>query len=246
MRLLTWLLLVTLAVPLLCYGDAIEEALLACRGRPRFAYPYVELCGELYGGESVPLFAYGSLVDYHSARRTLSDAALRSRRPALAYGLRRLFNRDIPLLANSSWGQPLDARSRAMLNVVVTGKAQDKVNGILLDIPAMELKALAQREGGYDLVAVPVTPWQPIAGHRAAEVTLAWTFSARDNDRLTDNAIWPRPGYYELARDAARQYGEAFAALWLVTTYLADGRTPVWLWEKAVQAGEERTLRRAP
>ena len=38
--------------------------------------------------------------------------------------------------------------------------------------------------------------------------------------------------YYSICREGAAQFGEEFLEIWLKTTYLADGVTSVYKWEK--------------
>jgi len=49
--------------------------------------------------------------------------------------------------------------------------------------------------------------------------------------------VLPRPVYYELVRDAAKELGPEFAQIWFATTYMGDGITPIETWERALQMG---------
>ncbi|SCA62445.1 hypothetical protein SCG7109_AA_00400 [Chlamydiales bacterium SCGC AG-110-M15] len=53
--------------------------------------------------------------------------------------------------------------------------------------------------------------------------------------------MYPRPNYYELSRDAAKQYGPLYYFLWMNSTYMADALTPIAQWEKAIKSAEWRT-----
>lgn len=223
--------------------EAVERSLAV---RP-FAYPYSALLNQLECREGhLLLFAYGSLVDYTSARRHLSHETLSSRRPAIGYGVRRLFDRDVAIHSSSHWGPPWDFRSRGMLNLVYTNCPEDRVTGLLIKVPFHELKSLSQREVGYDLAPIVVSEWKGKLEGAPKRLWGAWTFMAPQQSLYTNSTIHPRPGYYELTRDAFKPYGELFFQLWFLTTYCADGHQPIWSWEQALQRGEPTTQRMTP
>ncbi len=67
----------------------IEDSYSQAYNFPRYLYPYNNLIHDLkaQGKTHILLFSYGSLMDKKSASNTLSQQALESRRPALAFGL---------------------------------------------------------------------------------------------------------------------------------------------------------------
>lgn len=226
-------------------NDELKAAVEQTKKLPSYHYPHQQLVADLKKEKkkNLLIFAYGSLVNYESARRHLSSNALESRRPALAFGLIRLFDRDMPISRSSTWGIPWDVKSRGMLNVQLTHRPQDYVNGILIEVPIDELKPLCSREIGYDLVPVAVSVWHNRFLMKQADYEIAWTFCAPKNSFWTNGSLNPRPGYYELSRDSAKQYGDLFSSLWFLTTFCADGKTPIWLWERSVRNGSLPTLR---
>ncbi len=192
-----------------------------------WSYPYPELVDTLQreGKDSILIFSYGSLMDHTSASRTLGAKTLATKRPALAYKIKRLFNRDVAIRPQSKWCEPYHTKARAMLNVMPTEDANDFVNGVLIDLPLDEIPHVLLREEGYDLMPVSVREYN------SENYQIAYTFYAPETGPYTSKEIFPRPHYYELTRDAALQYGEHFYELWLETTYLSDGVTPIIEWE---------------
>jgi hypothetical protein len=179
-------------------------------------------------------------MDARSAGRTLSPEAMESRRPGLAFGIKRAFDRDVPIKPESRWGIPCDPMARGMLNIQPADKREDFVNGVLVDVPLEDLPKLLEREEGYDLIPVVVTEWKTYL-KGTPEFTIAYTLHASAESKYTNNAIYPRPGYYELTRDASSQFGPLFHFLWMGSTYLANGKTSILLWEAGVKQKQSHT-----
>ncbi|NGX61741.1 MAG: hypothetical protein K940chlam9_01230 [Chlamydiae bacterium] len=172
------------------------------------------------------VFAYGSLMHEGSASRTLSREALESRRPAVAYGVKRIYNRQMPEeLIIPRFGPLAKPSDRAALNVKQTGQDSDRVNGVLVKVSHEELRRLAEREIGYDRIQVPVTFWGEEA---TSSPFMAYSFSAPDTKPLTSREITPIPGYLELVEEGAASYGPTFLRQYLQETFLADEQTPLF------------------
>lgn len=199
-----------------------------------WTYPYPTIIDSLRaeGKESIVIFSYGSLMDVASASKTLSQAALATRMPAIGYKIKRIFDRDVPIREGSKWCQPAHPHARAMLNVLPTASHEDFVNGVLIHIPLDEIPNVLFREEGYDLLPIVVQEWDIEEETVMPHYRVAYTFHAPQTGFYTNSQIMPRPKYYELTRDAALQYGLAFYDIWLETTYLADGITSVMEWEE--------------
>lgn len=207
---------------------------------PSYPYPYSNLPEEFakLGKRSLLLFSYGSLMDVDSAKKSLSSKTVASRRPALGFGIKRIFNRDVSIKPLSSWGTPCDSNARAMLNVQPTEFPQEFVNGILIEIPLNEVCALLKREEGYDLIPIVAADWEDLVNEKV-HCQIAYTLHATSD--YTSQEIFPRPGYYEKTRDASAQFGPLFLLLWENTTYMADGNTPIALWEQWLKENDPRT-----
>jgi len=192
-----------------------------------YSYPYKDLHQQLeeQNIKTLTVFSYGSLMSQASAQKTLSQKALSTRKPAIAFGLKRLFNRDVKIRYNSKWGVPKDPDARGMLNIEMTNKAEDIVNGVVYEIDIEEIPSMLDREEGYDLVPIFYVDWQDIQEQELPKIHVAYTFRAKNLSSYTSCDILPRPMYYELTRDAAKEYGPEFYAIWLESTYYADGIT---------------------
>lgn len=198
-----------------------------------YKYPYDDLAQELkeQGIETLKIFSYGSLMSVKSAKKTFSNETMKTRKPAIAFGIKRVFNRDIPIEPDSHWGIPFDPNARGMLNVLYTNEDTDFVNGIVFEVKASDLEPMGKREIGYDLIPVKCIDWEASLTSDDPPNYIAYTFHARIDSKYTNSKILPRPGYYELSRDASKEHGLLFYLLWLKTTYLADGTTPITQWE---------------
>jgi hypothetical protein len=188
----------------------------------------------------LPIFVYGSLLNVASAKRTLSQDSLSTRQACLAYGVRRIFDADVPILPCCHWGTPFHGEARGMLNLQEVSCASFTVNGVLLQVALGDLIPLFQREEGYELRPVVISSWQK--GEAEPSIyRIAYTFVRPQGSRWTRKEILPRPGYYEVSRDGAADYGPDFLEHWLDSTFLADGITPVSNWEALRKQGDPRT-----
>ncbi len=200
-------------------------------GYPSFHYPFSNIKEHRlkeHRQETVPLFSYGSLINLASACKILSKESLETRKPAIAFGVRRIFNYD-PTKTNL--GPPKDPQYRAMLNLEKTGDPKDLANGVVLDVPRESLADLCEREVGYDLVPVLYTLWVEaleVEPDACPEFRVAYTFLAPEHERegevRVNPNIQPRPDYYRLVREGATEYGPEYLQLFLDTTYSADGK----------------------
>ncbi len=210
---------------------------------PSWKYPYPKLPDFLKseGKTSILIFSYGSLMDTSSAKLTLSPHSLKTRRAAIAYGIQRLFDRDVTIHPESKWCIPNNPKARAMLNVLLSDSFDSFTNGVLIDVEIDDIPNVLFREEGYDLIPVVVEEWESAVQSQNANFMIAYTFHAPQNSAFTNAKIWPRPGYYEFTRDAAAEFGPLFALVWFKTTYLGDGKTSIAEWEKKVQNQSKKT-----
>jgi len=173
------------------------------------------------------LVGYGSLVNEGSAAVTISKGA---RVPVIAFGVRRIFNYEMSL-PHPRYGNPADPLARAALNVAATGRPEDMTNGIMVDVPIVDIPALRKREPGYDLIPVACIHWS----QRELPPFVAYVLLAPDEPREgkvhTNSEIEPHRQYYELCREGAVRISEDFLQFWLDSTYLADAVTPMREWE---------------
>ena len=209
----------------------INKKMDEARLKPVFHYPWASLERELktQGISKFPMVGYGSLVNIKSAAVTLQDKSLKRNRPVIAFGARRIFNYIMP--KNVERYGPVSDHNCAALNVQTTNKITDTVNGILFEITLDEISAIRSREIGYDLVPVATKNWNENKDPPFLAYILRCLDRPHIEKKLTSSNIVPHKKYYLTCRDGALQLGKDFLQFWLVTTYLADGVTPVSNWE---------------
>ena len=168
--------------------------------------------------------AQGTLINKRSIGKTIDRARLHG--PVIASGVRRIFN--FALIDENyeehggRYKRSQEDSHCATLNIVHTGNAQDKVNGILFSTLPADIDALAQREYGYDLL--------PVEYRLGDENALAYMFIARKESqaighRVLDN-ILPNESSLSICLTGAATYGKVFLDTWIESCYLADG-TPL-------------------
>ena len=205
--------------------DRVRRLLADLRREGRaYRYPWNSLEDDLAGAEGpLTLFGYGSLMNAASAAETVVATTGRAG-PALAFGVVRVFNYVIPEGAARKYGPIDDPAARAALNVYPTDEADDVVNGVLIRVPAADLPALREREGGYDLVPVPCLDWF----HPSSAPITAFALSCPDGPvggaGRIDDSLKPHVGYLEKCLQGAASVSDEFRAMFLESTYLGGLR----------------------
>ncbi len=168
--------------------------------------------------------AYGTLINRHSIGTTLSNAVIEG--PVIASGVRRIFNFVLEdgnyQDCGGRYARSAHPHRRATLNVLHTEHSHDRLNGVLFSVPVGELQALAEREYGYDVVAVEC------AG--ADEASWAYIFTASKaspqiGHRVADDVL-PNESAVTTCLAGAATYGKEFLEGWIDSCYLAD-ETPL-------------------
>lgn len=205
---------------------------------PSYQYPYNYLPSllESQGKKSIKLFVYGSLMDYNSASRTLSQKTLKTRKLVKAYGVKTIYNRSVSYLSTPHWGKPINSYAIAMLNTSVTGNTENIALGIVLDIPLNEISSLLSREVGYDMKPVVIQNMNQLnmtsemsssSDQRAKNYDIAYALSSPAHSQYTDDRLLPREGYYQRVIEAAKSNGPDFFDQWIKNTFLSDGITTI-------------------
>ncbi|MCI5051809.1 MAG: hypothetical protein MRY21_01570 [Simkaniaceae bacterium] len=179
------------------------------------------------GNERIKIFSYGSLLSRESALKTLKPDVMETYRPALGFGVMRLFNHAVLPIHSERWGPMKRGNERAMLNLNLTGNFADITNGILIDVTKEELIELMKREFTYELVSIPVLGWKAAISKSEMNLEIAYTFYVKDSDQ----DILPVRGYAAAAKEGAAEFGADFLNLWLDTTFLFDRKTNFRRWE---------------
>lgn len=220
--------------------EAVSRMMARARKEPTFLYPWDTLGkkSEEKGVSEISFVAYGSLLNAQSAARTLQDLPHKDFLPVIAFGVRRLFNYQMPPNI-PRYGPPKQPMARAALNTRFTDKIEDAVNGLLVKWPLNDIPALRTREVGYDLIPIACLDWVETEKPPFIAYILRSPDELRVGKRFTNNEITPHQEYYKVCREGARTYGEDFLHFFLEATYLADGVTPVAAWEIAGFPKEE-------
>jgi cation transport regulator ChaC len=205
------------------------DKLLKNNRRNYLEYPWDGLEGILkeQNDNIFRIVGYGSLINANSAAHTVS---VQDRKPVLAFGVYRKFNYVIPK-DNTRYGVTKNALHRAALNIEVTDKVDDFINGLLIEIPISDVDALRKREIAYDLVHVPCIWWDDMDSDPFLAYMLYCPYEVYKGIEKTDNSIEPHINYYKVCRDGAYSFGPEFLDCWKATSFLADGTTSVNIWE---------------
>lgn len=225
------------------HAQKLAEKKKELEQKPTFKYPFEQDLKQYLDQkdrETVPIFTYGSLLNYESAKRAVSEATLNTMRPAVGFGLKRVFNRDVDISDSEKYDQS-HPKERAMLNVEYTESFTDLINGVLMDIKKEEIGDVCFREEGYDLIPVFNMHWnvlkdENIREYKETHISTSYTFLAPKEKRAgqvyVDESIFPIKQYYELVKQGAKEFGEDFLDLWVDTTFLADKSTNIKEWEQ--------------
>lgn len=212
--------------------EAVSQKMVDAAKEARYEYPWDGLEKEMEAKclADITVVGYGSLVNNASAVRTISEESLATSQPAIAFGARRLFNYEIPFGVDR-YAPAIHPLARAALNALPTGKMEDIINGIVMKLPLTEIAAIRGREVGYDLIPVACLEWKEWEKSPFLAYILCCLDEEREGVRHLNDNLEPHRGYYSVCRKGASEFGEEFLRLWLSTTYLADGVTPVAEWE---------------
>lgn len=129
-----------------------------------------------------------------------------------------------------------------MLNLTQTLNIASIANGVTIEVDSEDFSKLVERETGYDLVPILVASWDDITNKDPQlKVKVAYTFVAsgelRKHVNYTSTKYYPVRGYLHSIQDTSQTYGEKFARMWNITTYLADGTTTVDDWDSLTFKG---------
>ncbi len=163
---------------------------------------------------------YGTLLARESLALSLGAGAVASKRfvPVWIEGYRRLFDIRPPYYRGAA-ASPFEAA----LNL--RSAPGERCNGAVFLCTLDELERLDRRELGYERIVVPLRTFesgQPFGRAFAYVAAADSPWIERD-----PHALAPLPRDLEWARAGALALGEEFAAQFELTTFLADGRTPL-------------------
>ncbi len=214
---------------------AVTKKMSIAQKESFYVYPWKTLERDLKKRRisKLPLIVYGSMINIRSSAQTLSKKSITGRKPIIAFGVRRIFNYEMP--ANTArYRISTNPIERAALNVRLTGEIKDVVNGVLLNISLKDIPNTRARELDYDLIPVACLYWKDLSIHPFIAYILRCPNTLQDGRKGTNDKIEPNPDYYLICRKGAADFGKKFLLFWLATTFLANGKTSVQHWESKI------------
>lgn len=205
---------------------------------PSFSYGFdpnaaFDSISSLLDSETIPILGYGSLLQIESACLCLGEEIVQNRTLVLASGLKRIFEKDIAVSSpNNPWILDEEKKHpccRASLNIRVTHKDADVINGVVYHVDKKGFCSIAKREEGYDLIPIRIRIWND-RDNNLTSCLIAYVFSI-SHPAFLNTTILPRPSYYFKCREAAKCLGQEFYTMWLSTTFLGDATTSVKKWD---------------
>lgn len=196
-------------------------------GALNYEYPWYDLENELLAKEckSIKLFTYGSLINKKSAQKTLTDEVINQSKSAIAVGLKRIFNYNMPeeVSKRQMYQTEINPNEYSVLNTEFTGLSSDYCNGLIIEIPIEEINYLRSREIGYDLVSIKCFYWETQMWETELVFSLSCEHKLFKDKWLTNDGLTPHPNYLKVCQEGAKSIGEDFYEMWLKTTFLSNG-----------------------
>lgn len=212
--------------------DKLSAAHEQHRTASGFDFPWTDLEEHIrqQPNQRVLIVGIGSLLNLESAAEDIQGVNEEEFFPVVAVGAKRLFNYLIPDNVLEELGGAPQPEQRAALNMVATGRGEDWFNGRILSVAIEDLDGLRKREHGYHLRPVTSIRWDS----PTAEPFLAYVLCAEEEvvegRQVIDNTIEPNPAYVEICLTGANSVSQEFGAMFLDTSYLADGKTSLRAW----------------
>jgi hypothetical protein len=160
---------------------------------------------------SVSVFFYGSYMVPQFVASRLSVAAVRSMKPAVAYGARRVFDFVVPAPTGSGLQKPTGGPT-----IELSAQPSDVVNGVVVDISAVDARKIAGPENVFDLVPMLVTVW-PI--NKADPLMPQKAFALVAPVSRRDASLEPHAEFWCAIDKGITLFGGEFHRLWRETTY---------------------------
>lgn len=177
------------------------------------------------------LFGFGSLMNNCCNYNQSNNIA------SVLYGMKRVYAVQHPKPQTSPIGLPnlQHPKEELRLDTVLTNDINDITNGVLLkfEIGSPDYEHMKFRERSYSIVKIKVVDYKSLLNGEPKYIT-AYVLSA--NASLVDVDITLRPHviYHELvldgANDVEKRGNTGFLELFMQTTFLPDGKTPVKKW----------------
>lgn len=200
-------------------------------GSEIYPYPWHLLEEELESKnmKEILLFTYGSLLNKKSALNTITEEKYNEARPALAFGIKRLFNYYMPdeVAQRDMYKTVKNIQDFSVLNVQFTGMINNYCNGLVISVAVEDLENLRLREIGYDLVQTKCFYLKEKSWETRPVFVLSCEHKLYKEKWLTKDDQPPHENYLNVCKEGAKQFGNEFYSMWMDTTYLGDGNTGI-------------------
>lgn len=212
---------------------SIINSLLLETNRNWIKYPWKDIEEKLREkkDKTLKIVAYGSLVNERSASLTVTSLHTF---PLIAFGVYRIFNYQIPH-NNIRYGLPDFPDRQAALNIELTHKTEDFINGLLLEVPLKDIQQLRERELNYDLIQVPCLKWNNLNHEPFFSYILYSPYQIDTEKKNPIKNIYPHSQYYKVCREGAKSLGPDFLECWKATTFLSDKVSSMNKWEEEIK-----------
>lgn len=185
-----------------------------------YPWPNLERSLDEEGKKFFLLAGLGSLINCHSARRTLSQVSIPAK-PIKVLGFKRVYDYVIAENYLSNKQKPISC-PYAALNAYPSEK--DWFNAVLLRVTLADIAAFREREVGYDLLPAQFVPYEErnVVPRRCFVLSRPRVPSLF---RLMGKGISPGAAYHNICREGSAQISRAFLRDFYRTTFLADRET---------------------
>ena len=206
----------------------IQEFLNENEHHLHYDYPWekIEKALKIRGIRKISVFGYGSLINPKAALLHLRPEVVKTFTPAVCFGVKRIFDYEMPEPVRERYSLNDNRNDRALLNVYLSKLIQDCCNGVIFQIEISEINDLRRREIGYDLSQRICLDWNDLEGELLPTFVLNCTGSWQGKE-LTNREILPYLPYLNLCIDGAKKISKDFVDFWLRSTFLADKTTRI-------------------
>lgn len=222
---------------------------------PTFQYPNKGYESLFSKDKTVTIIGYGSLLKQCASNfkgeATVSQESVQSFRPVICCDIQRRFDlKDLKKIGQIHGDKEIEDKEIAYLNV--HRSKGSFINAVARKVDLEDLKKLIKRERGYDLVPVMIVDWQRLINKEPITFEVAYVFMASEEKRPfdedsnemvhhTDPTLLPERHYVDDVKDAADKIGPLFSKMYDETTFLADGKTHIYEWDRLSNITKEST-----
>ena len=172
----------------------------------------------------IRIVGYGSLMNRKSALRTFLPETVRSSRPVVVLGARRIYEYVMSPQGRLVYGPSSCQRSFGVLNARPSTHEGDWFNGMEFTLGVEDLQKLVSREYAYDLVPAWSIPWEEDNRPPAVSYFLSCRQSTFDGRRTIDPQLLPHPTYHAICEEGCREVSAGFLEAFRTSTWVCNAR----------------------